>query len=195
MAKLSVTTGKSVGKTADFDKTAIIGRGETAQLQISDIKASREHCKVFDQGGQWVVADLNSRNGIKVNGIQTTRKNLAAGDVIEIGETKVVFELSGVGAKSAPAQPSAPAVEEIEIEESPAAPRSSAPSSPAVARPLAPAPAQSKSGSSATSKKEAAMADARASAAKDKAKTGARAGATTKKSGGTATKAEVGTTP
>src|SRR5258705_6773833 len=92
MPRLKVTTGKQVGKSLDLTKPTIIGRGETAQIQISDNHASREHCKVFEQGGAWVVADLNSRNGIKVNDVQTTRKNLSNGDRIVIGETTIVFE-------------------------------------------------------------------------------------------------------
>jgi pSer/pThr/pTyr-binding forkhead associated (FHA) protein len=81
-------------------KATVIGRSDTAQLQISDKAASREHCKVFEQGGAWVVADLNSRNGIKVNGVASTRKNLAHGDKIVIGETTIEFEAGGPAAKS-----------------------------------------------------------------------------------------------
>lgn len=102
MPRLKITTGKQSGKTYDLAKAAIIGRGETAQVQITDTHASREHCKVFEQGGAWIVADLNSRNGIKVNGVQTTRKNLAHGDKIVIGETTIEFDGAG-GAAAKPA--------------------------------------------------------------------------------------------
>ena len=95
MARLKNTTGKQAGKTFDLSKATIIGRGETAQVQIADTHASREHCKVFEQGGAWVVADLNSRNGFKVNGVQTTRKNLNNGDKIVIGETTLEFDAGG----------------------------------------------------------------------------------------------------
>jgi predicted component of type VI protein secretion system len=102
MPRLKITTGKQAGKTFDLSKATIIGRGETAQVQISDTHASREHCKVFEQGGAWVVADLNSRNGFKVNGVQTTRKNLSSGDKIVIGETTLEFDAGGAApAKSA----------------------------------------------------------------------------------------------
>lgn len=199
MAKLRVTTGKSSGKTAEFDKTAIIGRGETAQVQINDIKASREHCKVFEQNGQWVVADLNSRNGIKVNGIQTTRKNLSAGDVIEIGETQVVFELAGAASRPAAAAPksgsgasAAAGVDEIEIEEEPASASPSRPSAPAAKAPSAPSKPAAAS-SQGPSKKEAAMAEARAAAAAaaGKGKAGAKP-APAARGGATATKEKEG---
>lgn len=107
MPRLRIDTGKQAGKVIDVGKAAIIGRGETAQVQIADAHASREHCKVFEQGGTWLVADLNSRNGFKVNGVQTTRKNLGNGDKITIGETVIVFETaSAPAAKPAAAGPS-----------------------------------------------------------------------------------------
>jgi predicted component of type VI protein secretion system len=95
MPRLKITTGKQAGKVYDLAKATIIGRGETAQVQIADTHASREHCKVFEQAGAWVVADLNSRNGFKVNGVQTTRKNLSPGDKIVIGETTLEFDAGG----------------------------------------------------------------------------------------------------
>ena len=102
MPRLKITTGKQTGKSYELSKTSVIGRSDTAQVQISDTSASREHCKVFEQGDAWVVADLNSRNGIKVNGVATTRKNLAHGDKIVIGETTLQFEAtSAAPAKSA----------------------------------------------------------------------------------------------
>lgn len=163
MAKLRVDAGKSQGKTVDLDRPTVIGRGETAQLQINDLKASREHCKVFEQAGSWMVADLNSRNGIKVNGVTTTRKTLASGDRIEIGETVIVFDGAGApAAAAAQAKPSAPA----------AAPEQPAPAAKAAAPKT----------ESAASKKAAAMAEARAAAsAKPAAAKPAAAGATATK--------------
>jgi predicted component of type VI protein secretion system len=112
MPRLKITSGSQSGKTLDVSKATIIGRGDTAQLQISDKAASREHCKVFEQGGAWVVADLNSRNGIKINGVSSTRKNLAHGDKIVIGETTIEFEAGGGG--GAPAKPAADAKKDKE---------------------------------------------------------------------------------
>lgn len=92
MPRLRIEKGKGSGKTVDLTKPTIIGRGDTAQLRIGDNHASREHCKVFEQAGAWVVADLNSSNGTKVDGVKITRRNLNPGDKIEIGETFIVFE-------------------------------------------------------------------------------------------------------
>jgi len=106
MPRLKITTGKQTGKAVDVAKATIIGRGDTVQFQIADNSASREHCKVFEQAGSLVVADLNSRNGIVVNGVKTTRKNLANGDQIVIGETTIVFEAGPAAVAPAAAKPS-----------------------------------------------------------------------------------------
>jgi hypothetical protein len=159
MARLRIEQGKSQGKSVEFDKQAIIGRGETTQLQIGDLKASREHCKVFEQAGTWSVADLNSRNGLLVNGVQTTRKTLSSGDKIQIGETIVVFEMTG------PARPASPAdTADLPAAKVPGGAKGPAPSAAAAARTAAPAAKSS----AAPSKKEAAMAEARAAAAQQK---------------------------
>jgi FHA domain-containing protein len=93
MARLVMKKGKNAGKTFELaDKPVILGRGDTVQIRVHDAKASREHCRVFAQGHQWVVADLNSRNGISVNGVTKTRHTLRNGDEIAIGETVIAFE-------------------------------------------------------------------------------------------------------
>lgn len=142
MARLRVATGRSAGKVVDVEKNAVIGRGEAAELQIADIKASREHCRVFDQGGTWAVADLNSRNGIKVNGVVTTRKLLAHGDKIEIGDTVVVFEISTTAETGdlAPKKKDPGATETGDLPQVPAA----APAKPAAAKPAPAKPAPAK---------------------------------------------------
>ena len=170
MARLRIEAGRSAGKTVELgDSAVVIGRGETAQLQISDLKALREHCKVFEQGGTWVVADLNSRNGIQVNGVQTTRRNLAAGDKISVGETVIVFETAGAAKAAAaapapaaaPAKAAAPAAAPKVAAAAPApAAKGPAPSPKAPTR-SAPVPSPKKGGAS---KKEAAFAAARSEA-------------------------------
>lgn len=98
MARLVIRSGKEKGKTLEVTASAIIGRGDTADVRISDAKASREHCRVFEQLGRWVVTDLNSRNGITVNGVKKTRANLSDGDKIAIGQTVLVFDGGGAAA-------------------------------------------------------------------------------------------------
>jgi pSer/pThr/pTyr-binding forkhead associated (FHA) protein len=42
--------------------------------------------------GNWVITDLNSRNGTMVNGVSITRWTLRAGDQVQIGDAVLVFQ-------------------------------------------------------------------------------------------------------
>lgn len=101
MPRLKVASGRNAGKEYELEGEAILGRSDTADVPVADTKASREHCRVYESGGRWVVVDLNSRNGITVNGVKTTRKNLRNGDKIAIGQTVIVFTGEGVAAPAA----------------------------------------------------------------------------------------------
>ena len=55
---------------------------------------SRRHAEVRPSGGSWIVSDLGSTNGIKVNGRRVDGpQSLRPGDVIELGTSRVTFEL------------------------------------------------------------------------------------------------------
>jgi len=69
-----------------------MGRLETNDIPIQDKKASREHAKIYKQGDQYAIVDLNSSNGTFVNGDKITKRILKPGDVIEVGLVKMRFE-------------------------------------------------------------------------------------------------------
>jgi len=172
MARLELRTGRHEGRSYDLTKAVILGRGETAGIQLPDGKASREHCRVFPQAGAWVVADLNSRNGILVNQTKTTRKNLRNGDRIEVGETIVEFvDAETVAPFTEPGEIDVE-IDEIDLDAEPA-PRPAA----AAARSTG---AKPKGGS----KKDAAFAKARADAASAKSRAAASKGRGGAPSGG-----------
>ena len=98
MASLVVVEGAGAGKTYDLKRALILGRQKGVDLLVDDIGASREHCKVFLQDGEWCILDLGSRNGTKVNGAKVSRQALGHGDTILIGKTAIRFD--------APEQPS-----------------------------------------------------------------------------------------
>ena len=55
---------------------------------------SRHHAEVRPSGGSWIVNDLGSTNGIKVNGRHVDGPHsLKRCDVIELGTSRVTFEL------------------------------------------------------------------------------------------------------
>ncbi len=168
MARLEIQAGKHAGKSYDVAESAVLGRGETADVPVADTKASREHCRVQYSAGRWVVTDLGSRNGILVNGQPSKRKDLKDGDKIQIGQTVLVFH-AGEGAPAA--------ADEIEDEDEldlgldVVEPVSTG-------RPPAQRPAQKRSGGSKASsaKKQAAFDQARAASAASKRSKGPDAG-------------------
>jgi pSer/pThr/pTyr-binding forkhead associated (FHA) protein len=71
----------------------LIGRAPSCDLQIPDDSMSREHAVVLCDGESASVEDLQSTNGIKVNGKRVRSHELSHGDEIEIGQTRLVFTL------------------------------------------------------------------------------------------------------
>jgi hypothetical protein len=73
---------------------AVLGRSRDADIVIDDPNVSRQHAEIRPSGGSWIVNDLGSTNGIKVNGRRVDGPySLKRGDVIEIGISRVTFEL------------------------------------------------------------------------------------------------------
>lgn len=75
-------------------RTSIIGRQESLPLQVLDDQVSRKHLRIrFDEtSGRYLAADMNSRNGVFVNGRRIHEETeLREGDVICIGNTDLLF--------------------------------------------------------------------------------------------------------
>lgn len=65
--------------------TTTIGRSPANDICISDDAVSRRHAKIVVGEQGFVVCDLNSENGVYVNGERVKERLLADGDVVEIG--------------------------------------------------------------------------------------------------------------
>ena len=72
----------------------MLGRLPDCDIVITDPKASRRHAEVRPAGHGFVVADLDSTNGTKLNGVEIREQPLHDGDRIGIGATIVRFEAS-----------------------------------------------------------------------------------------------------
>lgn len=64
----------------------------TSDIIIDDTSVSRLHAMVFYDGKTVGVLDLVSKNGTFVNGQEVESKVLKPGDMIEIGDTNIVYE-------------------------------------------------------------------------------------------------------
>lgn len=69
----------------------VIGRSNANDLVIIDKEVSRRHALIDCIGGIYVIEDLNSRNGIRVNQKARGRALLRSGDIISFGGVDVVF--------------------------------------------------------------------------------------------------------
>ncbi|MGI9184557.1 MAG: FhaA domain-containing protein [Solirubrobacteraceae bacterium] len=73
---------------------ATIGRSRQCEVMLDDPNISRAHAEVCARGGSWVLADLGSTNGTRLNGRRLTGSEvLKPGDEIELGTSRITFEL------------------------------------------------------------------------------------------------------
>lgn len=67
-----------------------LGRGGRADLVLADTAISAEHARVERVGRRWVVTDLGSTNGTRVNeAVVRGRAALAEGDVLALGTIRL----------------------------------------------------------------------------------------------------------
>jgi adenylate cyclase len=67
----------------------VLGRRETCDICLRFPNISGRHCELYFKDGFWVIRDLNSTNGLKVNGEKLPpggKKILAPEDLIRIGK-------------------------------------------------------------------------------------------------------------
>ncbi len=84
--------GLDSGDEFDLLATAIIGRGDDADIRIEDPFASARHARIVPQGELWVLEDLGSTNGTYLGGVKVSRPMpVRVGVPITIGKT--VMEL------------------------------------------------------------------------------------------------------
>ena len=84
-ATLTVVVGVDAGNIVTCRDGATIGRGMGCELMLPDPGVSRQHVRVERDGDDWIVADLESKNGTCLNGKPITRAKLASGDEIQVG--------------------------------------------------------------------------------------------------------------
>jgi len=77
----------------------IIGRSpELAQVVLDDDLCSSKHCKVTMVHNAVTVEDLNSKNGVFLNGIRIIKQNLYISDKVKIGNNLLYIHAEKLGA-------------------------------------------------------------------------------------------------
>jgi pSer/pThr/pTyr-binding forkhead associated (FHA) protein len=72
----------------EFSLTAeevVLGRAADCDIPLDHQSVSRRHARLAVVGGVWAIRDLDSANGVLVNGEKFREAELEAGDVVQIG--------------------------------------------------------------------------------------------------------------
>jgi pSer/pThr/pTyr-binding forkhead associated (FHA) protein len=74
----------------------LIGRGQHANISIDSASVSREHLRLIQRDEEWSFLDLDSANGVFLNGVLAHAAVLRDGDILEFGEVACRFHERGL---------------------------------------------------------------------------------------------------
>ena len=69
-----------------------VGRRESCDIHLDFPNVSGIHCELVFRDGYWSIRDLNSTNGIKVNGVRVQGRPLKPGDEIAIARRRYTIQ-------------------------------------------------------------------------------------------------------
>jgi pSer/pThr/pTyr-binding forkhead associated (FHA) protein len=73
-------------------RVTTIGRSRDNDVVVNDPNVSRRHAEIRHVGLDYYLVDLESTNGVQVNGHTTRRHALSGGDTIVVGTTQIRVE-------------------------------------------------------------------------------------------------------
>jgi pSer/pThr/pTyr-binding forkhead associated (FHA) protein len=92
-AVVRIVSGPGQGGAARLgDAPLVLGREAGSDLMLPDPKASRRHARIEKVEGSWVLTDLGSTNGTRLNGVRVSRAGIAPGDLIYVGDTVIAVQ-------------------------------------------------------------------------------------------------------
>lgn len=93
MACLIVMDGPFKGQKATLNQTMTrIGRRETNDWSIQDESVSGTHCEIEKDDSGFILRDLGSTNGTKVNNEEIKEQRIFRNDILLIGEVPVMVD-------------------------------------------------------------------------------------------------------
>lgn len=92
IARLTITNSCFAGLEIILKKRkTILGKNLRCDICLDDSLVSDEHAAILRTDAGFLVEDLNSRNGLSLNGAAVHQKKLRNGDTIEIGNFRLKF--------------------------------------------------------------------------------------------------------
>ena len=96
LARLVVVSSNFAGQEFPLDKAAVvIGRTDENDVVVNHRSISRHHAKIVRENGHYHVVDLQSANGVRVNGEEYGKVELRRGDHIDLGHVRLRFVAPG----------------------------------------------------------------------------------------------------
>lgn len=101
---LKITSGSLLGQQVAIEEGEVVRVGRTAKSDFAtdDGFMSGEHFSVEGKEKSWIVRDLKSRNGTRLNGKKITSAVLKEGDQIHAGSIDFVVHIEKIKADSLP---------------------------------------------------------------------------------------------
>lgn len=99
MPQLEVITGPDAGKHFSVGGLVLLGRSSDNAIFLTDPRASRRHALILPRGDDFVLEDLHSTNGTFLRGQRLPPRQqyaLQSGDIIQAGDTQMMFTLDAV---------------------------------------------------------------------------------------------------
>jgi pSer/pThr/pTyr-binding forkhead associated (FHA) protein len=93
---LAILTGKAAGACFDIPGKILLGRAATNDIVLEDRTVSGRHALIDRDAEQdWIIKDLGSANGVRVNGVHVTTAKLKTGDKLTLGRVELVYRYPG----------------------------------------------------------------------------------------------------
>ncbi len=92
LVTLQVVSGLEKGSVySDLPTPVTIGREDDNTIRLNDESVSRFHVKIQEDGGKFILTDLDSTNGTRVNGHPMHMRVLQIGDLVAVGRSLLIF--------------------------------------------------------------------------------------------------------
>tara|TARA_Y100001968_G_scaffold277427_1_gene272271 strand:- start:92 stop:475 length:384 start_codon:yes stop_codon:yes gene_type:complete len=90
--KLVQARGPGTPNTIPLDDSEIVlGRSPEVDVQVPSPHLSRQHCAIWCVGPEYHIKDMESRNGLFLNGVKISSAVLRDGDTIQLGDVVFIY--------------------------------------------------------------------------------------------------------
>lgn len=94
--RLVVVSTNFAGREFALDKPAlVVGRTDDNDIVINHRSISRHHAKIVNEHGRYNIVDMQSSNGVRVNGEEYGKVELRRGDMIDLGHVRLRYVEAG----------------------------------------------------------------------------------------------------